>query len=393
LEEIQKVWVSGDKWNLKSLPANGVTNLSQSLVLRGAHTLSQKLLGRQNNNQIGILDQEVGQLDERLTQIQRRSEGQVKANDVPTAEEVSAPADDLLESDMPRLPPHAMDISELKEQIARTREILNLGRSALGSVVDLGLKALYVQHNNYGSDHFLLDPDISAIESVQQERMTTKEVLETVREKLVDNAAVKAQLKKPHQTSIVAIPLSLMGKRFSLHEDHSVLLALDLKNKQVLYLDAKGESPRAAERNYANAQGLQQSIKDMGRAVFGEDWNPDTGVQMLSNAKQQGANDCFAFTHDFTRRLVEGQSLVEIDRQMDEALRDGVSRDIKPGDLSAGSQKGDGIRARMARDIIKRIIEPKLSRLEGEIGVGPDASDTDSQEDAYSQGEERKVDQ
>jgi hypothetical protein len=138
---------------------------------------------------------------------------------------------------------------------------------------------------------------------------------------------------------------------------------------------------------------LQQSIKDMGRAVFGEDWNPDTGVQMLSNAKQQGANDCFAFTHDFTRRLVEGQSLVEIDRQMDEALRDGVSRDIKPGDLSAGSQKGDGIRARMARDIIKRIIEPKLSRLEGEIGVGPDASDTDSQEDAYSQGEERKVDQ
>ncbi len=149
-----------------------------------------------------------------------------------------------------------------------------------------------------------------------------------------------------------------------------MLVALDLKGRQVLYLDAKGESPRAAERHYANTQGLQESLERLGRAVFGEAWNPATGMAMLSNAKQQGANDCFAFTHEFTRRLLEGQQLGDIDRSMGELDRDG--RGQEDGDARRpGTSELDGIRARMARDIFDHVLRPNIDDLKARVAQSP----------------------
>ena len=135
----------------------------------------------------------------------------------------------------------------------------------------------------------------------------------------------------------------------------------------MLYLDAKGESPRAAERHYRNTQGLQQALEGLGRSVFGSGWDASIGMAMLSNAKQQGANDCFAFTHDFTRRLLQGQQLGDIDRSMGTAERDGQSQTPGVGAHRPGTREQDGIRARMARDITDSILLPAIGRLNAKV--------------------------
>ena len=139
-----------------------------------------------------------------------------------------------------------------------------------------------------------------------------------------------------------------------MHESHSVLVALDLQKKQVLYLDAKGESPRDAEGNYGNTTGLQQALGNLGKQVFGDQWDAKLNLLMLSNAKQQGANDCIAFTHEFTRRLLDGQSIGEIDRTFSEVDRDGriATGERDWASRPAGSSDRDGMRAKMARMIL-----------------------------------------
>lgn len=115
---------------------------------------------------------------------------------------------------------------------------------------------------------------------------------------------------------LMALPFGLLAKPRSLQENHSVLIALDMRKQQVLYLDAKGHSIEYAMKEYGNARDLKSQLQQLGQSAFGEGWNASTGVLQLTQAKQQGANDCVAFTHDFTRQLIDGKSVGNIERTM-----------------------------------------------------------------------------
>jgi hypothetical protein len=149
---------------------------------------------------------------------------------------------------------------------------------------------------------------------------------------MADIARLKqAARDQPDKPAILSIPLALRSKAFSLHEDHSVELAVDFRANKLLFLDAKGESIEMSSKTYDNGD-IKAALERFGRTVFGQDWEPATGIIQLTQAKQQGANDCGAFTHEFTRRLIDGQSVGDIERDFDKddrrALRIEMARDI-----------------------------------------------------------------
>jgi len=192
------------------------------------------------------------------------------------------------------------------------RAVLNIlkpGRQIDALALDPGMKALknYAQSKkvNFASVPLsLMDPN--AKDRIDE----AIEFLKSVNHQ--DNA------EKP---KLLALPLGLLAKPRSLQENHSVLIALDIPKKQVLYLDAKGHSIEYAMKEYGNAQDLKSQLKRLGEFAFGKEWNAETGVLQLTQAKQQGANDCVAFTHDFTRQLIDGKSVGDIERTMTAADR------------------------------------------------------------------------
>ena len=132
-------------------------------------------------------------------------------------------------------------------------------------------------------------------------------------------ASVRAAGQPP--LDLLALPLGLFPKTMSLQENHSVLIAVDMRKQQVLYLDAKGHSIEYAISEYHNASGLKSKLEQLGQSAFGPEWSASTGILQLTQAKQQGANDCVAFTHDFTRQLIDGKSVGDIERTMTAADR------------------------------------------------------------------------
>jgi hypothetical protein len=147
---------------------------------------------------------------------------------------------------------------------------------------------------------------------------------------------------------LFAIPLGLEQSKSVFHENHSVLLAIDMQAKKILYLDAKGYTLQDADNHYGNASGLHKGASLLGKQVFGDDWKPETGILQMSLSKQQGANDCGAFTHDFTRRLLQGESLTDIERSF-------TSEDRKQ------------IRLQMAKDIDDNRPQSQLSEKPVEV--------------------------
>lgn len=121
------------------------------------------------------------------------------------------------------------------------------------------------------------------------------------------------------QSAIYSIPFGMESRGGS--EDHSVEIAVDYTNRKILYLDAKGHSIDYAERNYKNQDNMRAVLTEFGQQLFGTDWQPQTGILELTQAKQQGANDCGAFTHTFTRELIDGKSVGDIERSFDANAR------------------------------------------------------------------------
>jgi len=141
-----------------------------------------------------------------------------------------------------------------------------------------------------------------------------------------------AAQNEPGKPAILSIPLRFDAKAFSLHEAHAVELAVDFRAKKLLFLDAKGESIDEAGKNYGSGD-VRGALEKFGKGMFGEPWSPAEGIVQLTQAKQQGANDCGAFTHDFTRRLIDGDSVGDIERSFTKLdrweLRIKMARDIE----------------------------------------------------------------
>lgn len=358
---------------LKPAPQGGPVKVSQGLLARGLHTLDQRWFGRDHNRNVALLDTELQTLDANLRQLDLGEPVDLSKGDADGFVDAAIDEREFLSpEEIARLGVQRERLN-IESKVADVRGILNLGYGVKPSLLRGGLTALQEQLGSQ-ADKSLIYPGSSALPNLETHLADTRDPnpceahLKELAVALKGSAALQSQLASPAGTSsIVAIPLSLLGGRSRTHENHSVLVALDLKSRRVLYLDAKGESPRAAERHYANTQGLAQGLVDLGRSVFGAAWNPDTGMVMLSNAKQQGANDCVIFTHDFTRRLLEGQSVADIDRTMSELERDGRNHQAGDRHLPAGSAEVHGIRARMARDIIDHVLLPKIDNFNTQV--------------------------
>ena len=355
---------------LKEAPAGGPTKLSQGLIARGLHTLDQRQHGREQNRNVGVVDTELSSLSAELEKVALGAEVE---QDFSYPEDIdNAPEPLALTEDAKHLADLQSHRTALFSKIAETQKILKLGHGFSAEVLNSGMRALQAQASADADKKLIFPgseswPDESVHMPNPQARTTIGDYIREVADQLSRNKDVRAQLSQPAGTSsIVAIPLSLEGGRSLTHENHSVLLALDLKDRRVLYLDAKGESPRAAERHYSNTQGMQLALQHLGRSVFGDQWVPETGMAMLSNAKQQGANDCVAFTHDFTRRLLEGQTVADIDRTMSEVERDGRSPASEDGQPLA-SPETLGIRARMAREISDHVLRPEIEAFKQKV--------------------------
>lgn len=157
--------------------------------------------------------------------------------------------------------------------------------------------------------------------------------------------------------ALLAVPLRLEQPSLG-NEPHSVLLAIDPARKQILYLDAKSHSLAHAAQHYGNVAGdLEKGIQTLGKRLFGDDWTADDGLLRLSLPKQQGANDCGAFTHTFSRLLIDGQSLGDIERtftaddrkamrgQMADDIRRHVLEDERPISDALAQERAGGANA------------------------------------------------
>jgi hypothetical protein len=155
--------------------------------------------------------------------------------------------------------------------------------------------------------------------------------------------ALDEQHMRHSNSGFFTIPLGLGGTR--LHpENHVVNLTVDFANRKLLYLDSKALSVEDAQTHYANTQGLKAMLADLGHHVFGAEWELQTGLVQLNLAKQQGANDCGAFTQHFASMLVGGMSVADIERKFD------------PQDRNL-------LRLRMAQDIDAHYLEPVRNQL------------------------------
>lgn len=160
--------------------------------------------------------------------------------------------------------------------------------------------------------------------------------METQRQQAVEQMLEQGMGPGTEQ-GLFTMPLGFGGT--VLHpENHVVNLTVDFAHRKLLYLDSKALPMEQAETFYANGRGLGEMLSRLGRQLWGEDWQLATGLVQLNLPKQQGANDCGAFTHHFTRCLLQGESVGDIERTFsvqDRAhLRLQMARDIRDATLA-----------------------------------------------------------
>ena len=114
-------------------------------------------------------------------------------------------------------------------------------------------------------------------------------------------------------------------------------MAIDADRKQINVLDSKGYSLENIESSYSNAPDLKQQLDSLGKSLFGQEWSAQKNILQMNIPKQQGANDCGAFVCDFTKQLLEGKSVGDIERTFDakqrSELRMQAAQTIKEGFL------------------------------------------------------------
>jgi hypothetical protein len=211
------------------------------------------------------------------------------------------------------------DASNLKDGNLRAGvlSILQPGREIPGSAVNFGQDAikrrLKSEESEVVFDYVPLrirEGDSDPIDHVL-DFSKNQEMDGVVKEETVDRMKEAANQGK---RAILSIPLGLKDKSLGPKEDHFVELAVDFNSKKLLYLDARGTPIEDAPKRFGQDVNFKDALANFGKKVFGEDWDPGTGILQISCPKQQGANDCAAFTHDFTSRLVRGETVGDMER-------------------------------------------------------------------------------
>ena len=207
--------------------------------------------------------------------------------------------------------------------------ILRPGRTVSGTAINCGLAAIKTQAQVQGTPY-----GFAMVNHPSADMASCLDAIKT---------ALGEQHLRHSDEGFFVVPLGLGGTR--LHpENHVVNLTIDFANRKLLLLDSKGMSMEDAQHYYANTAGLQNMLSDLGHHVFGADWALQTGLVQLTMAKQQGANDCGAFTQHFASMLVAGMSVADIERTFD-------------------AQDRNLLRLRMAQDIDAHYLAPVRAQL------------------------------
>lgn len=142
------------------------------------------------------------------------------------------------------------------------------------------------------------------------------------RDALVEINQFKAEINETQtqqsREAMFAIPLVL---HTAYRGDHIVLAMVDFKRQQINLLDSKGYSIEKLEKEYLNTPGLKNELEQLGHTLFGQQWDAKKNILQMVIPKQKGANDCGAFVCDFTRQLISGNSVGDIERTFDPKRR------------------------------------------------------------------------
>jgi hypothetical protein len=324
--DYERACAVGSRWVPRS-SSHAPMQASQGLASRGLHSLAQ--IARS-------LSQEERALKQQTRDLKQIIDGRL-ASQGPASREAdgwSVVSQDSLESESDALT-RSQDVSTNDQlhsaQVAAEaiENILRPGRTISGTAINCGLEAIRTQAAALSTPYgFAMVNDI---------RAGMAHCLTDIK------LALNHQDMTTSTSGFFTAPLGLGGTL--LHpENHVVNLTIDFANRKLLYLDSKALSVEDAQTHYANTQGLQAMLTDLGHHVFGADWNLQTGLVQLTMAKQQGANDCGAFTQHFASMLVGGMSVADIERKFD------------PQDRNL-------LRLRMAQDIDAHYLEPIRKHL------------------------------
>ena len=239
--------------------------------------------------------------------------------------------------------------ADLHTQGQYIKDVLRPGKTMRTGTIQTGQEAIKAYVDKKPGTHFEHASGIGQRRYTLNENLT--QVLDSCRPE-IDRLKVAAQ--ESGARAILSIPLGLYppsglkGKLFH-PEAHSVALLVDFTDRKMIFLDSKGHSLETAQSHYPDSGDMRVALAAFGHQLFGEDWKEDTGILQLTQAKQQGANDCGAFTHNFTKRLVDGESVGDIERDFSASnrwqLRNDMATDIlthlpfkTPAQLAAETQ-------------------------------------------------------
>lgn len=335
LADYERACAVGSHWVPRS-STHAPMQASQALANRGLRSLAQ--LARPLSQEERSLKEQTQELkaaiDRRLLPQSLTSQ----SRPIRELDSWSVASEDSLETEpvVTSSPQHVTTLDRLRSAKVAADAIENIlrpGRTIGATAINCGMAAIQTQAEGQGQSY--------GYATVNHPTADMAGCLDAAK------MALTEQNMQHSASGFFTIPLGLGGTR--LHpENHVVNLTIDFANRKLLYLDAKAMSVEDAQNHYANTAGLKSMLSDLGHHVFGSDWSLQTGLVQLNMAKQQGANDCGAFTQHFASMLVGGLSVADIERK------------FNPQDRHL-------LRLRMAQDIDAHYLAPIRNQFISEV--------------------------
>ena len=220
---------------------------------------------------------------------------------------------------------------------AAVERILRPGRTISSTEIVLGQEAIWKKAQELGVAFEYSKVGVQTWDSVEG-------ILSSVVDTGGENIANLRKAASEGKPAILSIPIGLKDTSFGLKENHVVEVAVDFRNRRILYLDSKALPLDHMGNKYGKAGNVRQALENFGRQLFGagtQSWDQKAGVLEFALAKQQGANDCGAFTHYFTHKLVEGKSVGDLERTFTSAERGALRMEMAATILNNDHNEGD----------------------------------------------------